>query len=45
MTIAPPKVTLGFVPANRGSFSDELAAKMRGQTIEAIEKQHIREVE
>ncbi len=32
------KVTLGFVPANRGFFSAELAAKMRGQTIEVMER-------
>ena len=31
-------VRLGFVPANRGFFSAELAAKMRGQTIEAARK-------
>ena len=29
---------LGLIPANRGFFSDELAAKMRGQTIEAMKK-------
>ncbi len=32
------KVTLGFIPANRGFFSAQLAAKMRKQTIEAMEK-------
>jgi L-fucose isomerase-like protein len=32
------KVTLGFVPANRGFFSAELAAKMRGQTIEVLNR-------
>ncbi len=31
-------IRLGFVAANRGSFSDELAAKMRGQAVEAIER-------
>ena len=30
------KVKLGFIPANRGFFSDELAAKMRGQTIKVL---------
>ena len=30
------KVKLGFIPANRGFFSDALAAKMRSQTIRAI---------
>ena len=30
------KVKLGFIPANRGFFSDKLAAKMRGQTVKAI---------
>lgn len=28
---------LGLVPANRGFFSDELASKMRGETIQALE--------
>ncbi|MBN1343611.1 MAG: L-fucose/L-arabinose isomerase family protein [Phycisphaerae bacterium] len=31
------KVKLGLIPANRGFFSDKLAAKMRGQTIKALE--------
>ncbi|MFP4105804.1 MAG: L-fucose/L-arabinose isomerase family protein [Phycisphaerae bacterium] len=31
------QVKLGFIPANRGFFSDELAAEMRAQTIEAME--------
>ncbi|HUW56939.1 MAG TPA: L-fucose/L-arabinose isomerase family protein [Planctomycetota bacterium] len=30
-------VKIGFIPANRGFFSDELAAKMRGQTIDVLE--------
>ena len=30
------KVRLGFVPANRGFFSDVLAAKMRSQTIKVL---------
>ena len=30
------KVKLGFIPANRGFFSDKLAAKMRSETIEAL---------
>ena len=30
------KVKLGFIPANRGFFSDKLAAKMRSQTLAAI---------
>ena len=30
------KVKLGFIPANRGFFSDALAARMRSQTIKAI---------
>jgi len=30
------KVKLGFIPANRGFFSDKLAAKMRAETIKAI---------
>jgi len=31
------KIKLGFIPANRGFFSSELAARMRGQTIEAMQ--------
>jgi len=31
------KVRIGLIPANRGFFSDELAAKMRGETIRAME--------
>jgi L-fucose isomerase-like protein len=31
------KVKLGLVPANRGFFSDVLAARMRGQTIKAMQ--------
>ncbi len=30
------KVKLGFVPANRGFFSDKLAARMRSETIKAL---------
>jgi len=30
------KVKLGFVPANRGFFSDKLAAKMRSETLKAL---------
>ena len=33
---APTK--LGFIPANRGFFSSELAAKMRAETIAALEE-------
>lgn len=32
------KQKFGLIPANRGFFSDELAAKMRGETIEAMRK-------
>jgi len=32
---------LGFIPANRGFFSSELAAKMRAETIVALEAQGI----
>ena len=38
MSFEQDKTTLGFVPANRGSFSDELAAEMRQQAIDAMEK-------
>jgi L-fucose isomerase-like protein len=31
-------ITLGFIPANRGFFSAELAASMRQQTIDALQK-------
>ena len=41
MSYAPSKITLGFIPANRGSFSDELAAKMRDQAVEVIGRQGI----
>lgn len=36
MNHASPPVRLGFVPANRGFFSQELAAKMRLETIAAM---------
>jgi L-fucose isomerase-like protein len=36
-----PIIRLGFVPANRGFFSAELAAKMRRQTIEVMESRGI----
>jgi L-fucose isomerase-like protein len=38
MSFQPHKIALGFVPANRGFFSAELAAKMRQQTIDAIRR-------
>ncbi len=30
------KVKIGFIPANRGFFSDKLAAQMRNQTVKAL---------
>ncbi len=36
MSFPQRPVTLGFLPANRGFFSAELAAKMRRQTIDAM---------
>ncbi|MHC4403480.1 MAG: L-fucose/L-arabinose isomerase family protein [Planctomycetota bacterium] len=36
MSFQPSNVTLGFIPANRGFFSAELAAKMRGQAVDAM---------
>lgn len=39
MPFAPAPIKLGFIPANRGFFSAELAAAMRRETIEAIERQ------
>jgi len=41
MPLQQPKLKLGFIPANRGFFSAELAAAMRRQTIDAMEKQGI----
>ncbi len=35
---ATRKIKLGFIPANRGFFSKELAAKMRDQTIEVMQR-------
>ena len=32
------KIRFGLIPANRGFFSDELAARMRGETIKAMKK-------
>ncbi|MGW8258471.1 MAG: hypothetical protein ACWGMZ_13375, partial [Thermoguttaceae bacterium] len=37
MTLAK-QITIGFIPANRGFFSAELAASMRQQTIEAMQQ-------
>jgi L-fucose isomerase-like protein len=41
MTVQLPKAKIGFIPANRGFFSSELAAKMRDETIAAMEKMGI----
>ncbi len=41
MAVQLEKIKLGFIPANRGFFSSELAAKMRKETIDAMEKQGI----
>ncbi len=38
------EITLGFIPASRGSFSAELAAKVRGQTLKALKKTGVRVV-
>ncbi|MBS3733496.1 MAG: L-fucose/L-arabinose isomerase family protein [Phycisphaerae bacterium] len=35
--IEPRPVTIGFIPANRGFFSDELAARMRQGTIDTLQ--------
>ncbi|MCX7012418.1 MAG: L-fucose/L-arabinose isomerase family protein [Candidatus Sumerlaeota bacterium] len=35
------KITLGFVPANRGFFSNALAEKMRDQTVQALRREGI----
>ena len=34
--MAQKKVTIGFIPANRGFFSDKLAAQMRRDTIQTL---------
>ncbi len=44
MGIPPKETTLGFIPASRGSFSAELAAKVRGETLEALKKPGVRVV-
>lgn len=41
MSFQQDRITLGFIPANRGFFSSELAAKMRKETIDAMKKQGI----
>ncbi|MBN1442736.1 MAG: hypothetical protein JXA90_08505, partial [Planctomycetes bacterium] len=41
MSVLNQKIKIGFIPANRGFFSSELAAKMRGATIRAMESQGI----
>jgi len=38
MPFEDAKIRLGFVPANRGSFSDELAFKMRNATVQAMQQ-------
>ena len=38
MSVVDPKTTIGFIPANRGFFSSELAAKMRNEAVEAMQK-------
>lgn len=38
MTVELSKATIGFVPANRGFFSSQLAMKMRDQAVDAMEK-------
>ena len=40
MAYQPPQLTIGFVPAHRGFFSPQLAARMRAETI-AAQQQHI----
>ena len=41
MSVSLPKAKIGFIPANRGFFSSELAAKMRKETIAAMQRQGI----
>ena len=44
MPLEQKPLALGFIPANRASFSDELALKMRNQAVAAMEKAGIRAV-
>jgi len=41
MSVLGEKISIGFIPANRGFFSSELAAKMRKETIDAMARQGI----
>ena len=38
MSVPAQQIRIGFIPANRGFFSSELAAKMRQETIRAMEE-------
>jgi L-fucose isomerase-like protein len=41
MAFQDERIRLGFLPANRGPFSDELAFKMRNATVEAMQRAEI----
>lgn len=41
MSLSGGKMRIGFIPANRESFSPELAASMRAETILALERQGV----
>ncbi len=38
MPFEQSKIRIGFIPANRGFFSSELAAKMRNETVDAMQR-------
>jgi L-fucose isomerase-like protein len=44
MAYQPPQLTIGFVPAHRGFFSPQLAARMRAEAIAAMERAGLRVV-
>lgn len=41
MPVSSGKMRIGFIPAHRGFFSAELAASMRAETIQALERQGV----
>ncbi len=40
----PQQIKIGFIPANRGFFSKELAARMRDETVAALSRRGVRVV-
>ncbi|HPP51422.1 MAG TPA: hypothetical protein PK777_00620 [Thermoguttaceae bacterium] len=41
MPVSSGKMRIGFIPAHRGFFSPQLAASMRAETIQALERQGV----